>query len=150
MPLDIVQIAKGLDVETKNLQLSNALCRQEIGTFIQACQGVDDIVIACTQEKRLFDEVAGEQEKALVAPIKFVNIRETGGWSADAKQAMPKISALLAKASLPDPDPVNVVNYQSGGRLLIIGPGDVAIDWAKRLSKDLSVGVLSTGGGTLP
>jgi ferredoxin len=150
MPLDIVQIAKGLDVETKNLQLSNALCRQEIGTFIQACQGVDDIVIACTQEKRLFDEVASEQEKALVSPIKFVNIRETGGWSADAKQAMPKISALLAKASLPDADPVNVVNYQSGGRLLIIGPGDVAIDWAKRLSKDLSVGVLSTGGGTLP
>lgn len=150
MPLDIVQIAKGLDVEAKTIRLNNALCRQEIGTFIEACQGSDEIVLACTQEKRLFDEVAGEQEKALVAPIKFVNIRETGGWSADAKQAMPKISALLAKAALPDPDPVNTVSYQSGGRLLIIGPGDVAMDWAKRLSKDLSVGVLCTSSGVLP
>ena len=150
MPLDISQIAKGLGVEAKNISLSNALCRQEIGTFIGASQGVDEIVLACTQEKRLFEEVASEQEKPLVAPIKFVNIRETGGWSADAKNAMPKISALLAKASLPEPDPVNTVSYQSGGRVLIIGPGDAAIEWAKRLAKNLSVGVLCTSGGVLP
>ena len=110
----------------------------------------DEIVLACTQEKRLFDELAAEQEKPLVAPIKFVNIREMGGWSSEAKHAMPKIAALLAKASLPDPDPVNTVSYQSGGRVLIVGPADVAVDWAKRLSKNLSVGVLSISAGTLP
>jgi len=51
---------------------------------------------------------------------------------------------------LPDPDPVNTVSYQSGGRVLIVGPADVAVDWAKRLSKNLSVGVLSTSAGDLP
>ena len=150
MPLDISQIAKGLGIDSKNLSLSNALCRQEVGTFIAASQGSEEIVLACTQEKRLFEEVAQEQEKPLIAPIKFVNIRETGGWSSDAKNAMPKIAALLAKASLPEPDPVNTVTYQSGGRVLIIGPGDVAIEWAKRLAKNLSVGVLCTSGGNLP
>ena len=150
MPLEISQLAKGLGLESKDISLSNALCRQEIGTFIGASQGSDEIVLACTQEKRLFEEVASEQEKPLVAPIKFVNIRETGGWSAEAKSAMPKIAALLAKASLPDPDPVNTVSYQSGGRVLIIGPGDAAIEWAKRLAKNLSVGVLCTEGGVLP
>lgn len=38
--------------------------------------------------------------------IRFVNIRETGGWSRDAAQASPKIAALLAAARLPDPPPV--------------------------------------------
>ena len=150
MPLDVAQIAKGMGVESKNISLSNALCRQEIGNFIAATQGSDEIVLACTQEKKLFDELAAEQEKPLVAPIKFVNIREVGGWSSEARDAMPKIAALLAKASLPDPDPVNTVSYQSGGRVLIVGPADVAVDWAKRLSKNLSVGVLSTSNGTLP
>ncbi len=135
MPLDIVQIAKGLGVESKDISLSQALCRQEVGTFIGATQGADELVLACTQEKRLFEEVVAEQEKPLVAPIQFVNIRETGGWSADAKNAMPKIAALLAKASLPAPDPVNTVSYQSSGRVLIIGPGAAAIEWAQRLSK---------------
>ncbi len=150
MPLDIVQIAKGLGVESKDISLSQALCRQEVGTFIGATQGSDELVLACTQEKRLFEEVVAEQEKPLVAPIQFVNIRETGGWSADAKNAMPKVAALLAKASLPAPEPVNTVSYQSGGRVLIIGPGSAAIEWAQRLSKNLSVGVLCTDGGTLP
>ncbi len=150
MPIDIVQIAKGMGVDSKNISLNNALCRQEVGTFIAASQGSDEIVIACTQEKRLFDEVASEQEKPLIAPIKFVNIRETGGWSADAKNSMPKIAALLAMASLPEPDSVNTVNYQSGGRVLVIGPGDAAIQWAERLSKNMSVGVLCTDKGSLP
>ena len=58
MPLDVAQIAKGMGVESKNISLSNALCRQEIGNFIAATQGSDEIVLACTQEKKLFDELA--------------------------------------------------------------------------------------------
>ncbi len=50
MPIDIVQIAKGMGVDSKNISLSNALCRQEVGTFISASQGSDEIVLACTQE----------------------------------------------------------------------------------------------------
>ena len=40
---------------------------------------------------------------------------------------------LLAMATLPDPDPVPTVTYQSGGRLLIIGPlvnGGVSLEAA--------------------
>ena len=49
------------------------------------------------------------------SPIRFVNIRETGGWSRDARSAMPKIAALLAAAHLPEPDPVATVSYSEPG-----------------------------------
>ena len=55
--------------------------------------------MACTQERRLFAEL-GQQTEGAVSPIRFVNIRETGGWSRDARQATPKIAALLAAALL--------------------------------------------------
>ena len=63
-----------------------------------------DLVVACTQEQRLLGEVAEEGGRA--QEIRFVNIRETAGWSADARAATPKIAALLAMAALPDPEPV--------------------------------------------
>ena len=72
--------------------------------------------MACTQEKRLFLELA-EQSPTPVAPIRFVNIRETGGWSKDAGKAGAKIAALLAVAHLPEPEPVATVPFNSQGRL---------------------------------
>ena len=81
----------------------------------------DDVVVACTQEKRLFTALA-EQTEGACSVIRFVNIRETGGWSTDAVKATPKMAALLAAAHLPDPEPVTTVTYKSAGRLLIIGP----------------------------
>ena len=80
-------------------------------------------------------------------PIRFVNIRETGGWSKDAAQAMPKIAALLAAAQLPDPEPVPTVTYQSAGRLLIIGALDAAERAADLLADTLDVTIFSTGAG---
>ncbi len=56
------------------------------------------MVVACTQEKRLFAEVAEQTEKA-TSVIKFVNIRETGGWSKDAGAAMPKIADVRSRIS---------------------------------------------------
>ena len=64
--------------------------------------------------------------------IRFVNIRETGGWSAEARAATPKIAALLAMAALPEPEPVPRVGYKSDGQLLIVGPADAALHWAER------------------
>ena len=87
-----------------------------------------DVVVACTQEARLFGDVAEEGGKTQT--IRFVNIRETGGWSAEAPLATPKIAALLALAGLPDPDPVPRVDYRSEGQLLIVGPADAALHWA--------------------
>ncbi|HMA08992.1 MAG TPA: 4Fe-4S dicluster domain-containing protein, partial [Ramlibacter sp.] len=109
----------------ESLTRHSSLCRREAGAFQRAIQGSDEVVVACTQEKRLFAEI-GSNTEAAVAPVKFVNIRETGGWGRDAARAMPKLAALLAAAHLPDPDPVATVSYTSSGRLLIIGPLEAA------------------------
>ncbi len=82
-----------------------------------------------------------------VSPIRFVNIRETGGWSRDAKSAMPKIAALLAAASLPEPDPVSTVSYKSQGRLLIVGALDEAEQAAALVGDTLDVTIFSQGPG---
>jgi ferredoxin len=107
-------------------------------------------VIACTQEGALFSELADQAEKPLVAPLRFVNIREVAGWTQEAKTSGPKIAALLALADMPEAEPVPVVNYESQGRLLIIGAGSQAIPWAEKLSPSLDVSVLCTQPGDLP
>ena len=105
-------------------------------------------MVACTQEARLFGEIAEQAEGARVAPIRFVNIRETGGWSKDAARAMPKMAALLAAAHLPDAEPVSTVTYKSAGRLLIIGALDAAERAADLLADTLDVTIFSTGAGS--
>jgi ferredoxin len=144
MPLDAaagVQLGKALG--TSALPVATELCRREVGAYLASLDGVDDVVVACTQERSLFAELA--QQKNAVAPLRFVNIRETGGWGAQAKNALPKIAALLAAAALPDPEPVPTVDYQSAGHVLIIGPSDRALSWARRLGSQLDVSVLLTG-----
>ena len=122
------------------------MCRREAGAFLKAVQGADDVVVACTQEQRLFGELAVEAN-AKTSVIKFVNIRETGGWSADAKNASPKIAALLAAAHLPEPDPVPTVTFKSAGRLLILGELDQAEQAAALLADVLNVTLFTQGAG---
>jgi ferredoxin len=144
MPLD----PKGLGaVLNETLTLHSTLCRREAGAFQQALGQGGEVVVACTQEARLFGEIADQTEGARAVPIRFVNIRETGGWSKDAAKAGPKMAALLAAAHLPDPEPVPTVSYQSTGRLLIIGPLDAAERAAELLSDTLDVTIFSTGAG---
>jgi len=104
------------------------------------------VVVACTQEQRLFGELALEAQ-AKTSVIKFVNIRETGGWSSDAKNASPKIAALLAAAHLPDPEPVPTVTFKSAGRLLILGEMDQAEQAAALLADTLNVTIFTQGAG---
>ena len=109
----------------------------------------ENIVVACTQEQRLFSELAQATEGAqtLSAPIKFINIRESGGWSKDASKAMPKLAALLAAAHLPDPEPVSTVTYKSAGRLLIVTPASAlakAEALAVLVAETLDVTIFST------
>lgn len=129
----------------KNLPIATQLCRREIGSFLQSIEGVDEVVVACTQERPLFSELA--QQKQSVAPLRFVNIRETGGWGKESKQSLPKMAALLAAAALPDPEPVPTVDYESGGHVLIVGPAKRALPWARRLQEQMAVSVLLTEGG---
>ena len=139
-----------LDAKALGVAVHQSLCRQELGSFIKALDGSEEIVIACTQEGALFTEIAEESEKPLVAPLRFVNIREVAGWTQEAKLSGPKIAALLALADMPEAEPVPVVNYESQGRLLIVGPGSQAIPWAEKISSSLDVSVLCTEPGDLP
>ncbi|MDB5941152.1 MAG: hypothetical protein JWQ13_718 [Ramlibacter sp.] len=142
MPLQEKLLGAALREE---LTLHSTLCRREAGAFQQAIRTGAEVVVACTQEKRLFAELAQETEGA-VSPIRFVNIRETGGWSRDASQAMPKLAALLAAAHLPEPEPVPTVTYRSGGRLLVIGALQEAERAAAMLEDVLAVTVFAQGG----
>lgn len=145
MPLDPRSLGAALN---ENLTLHSTLCRREAGAFVKAIQSGDDVVVACTQEKRLFSELAQQTEGA-VSVIRFVNIRETGGWSKDASQASPKLAALLAAAHLPEPEPVSTVTYKSAGRLLIIGTLGAAERAAELLGDDLDITLFTQGAGDL-
>ena len=141
--LDPRRLAEALKTK-QSLVVHRELCRKESGAF-QAVLSEPDVIVACTQEAPLFSELASMVQSQ--ARISFLNIRETAGWSAEGKDAGPKIAALLAAAALPDPEPVPQVDYASSGRLLIIGPSDAALDWAGRLSASLDVSVLLTAKG---
>ena len=103
------------------LPLHTELCQKELARFADRADG--DVLVACTQEARLFGDVAEDGGKTQT--IRFVNIRETAGWSAEARAATPKIAALLAMAALPEPQPVPRVAFKSEGQLLIVGPASV-------------------------
>jgi len=143
MPLQPQTLGAALD---ETLTLHSTLCRRDAGAFQKAVQSGDDVVVACTQEVRLFAELA-QQTDGATSVIKFVNIRETGGWSKDASLASPKIAALLALAHLPDAEPVATVTYKSAGRVLIIGQLDAAERAAGLLSDALDVTLFSLGAG---
>src|SRR4029450_7360530 len=99
MPLDGDALARALDLPQRP-GIRTMLCQKELGIFAAEAQG--DVVVACTQEQRLLGPVAEEAGNAQT--IRFVNIRENGGWSAEAPAATPKIAALLAAAAMPEPD----------------------------------------------
>ena len=142
MPLQAKALGAALG---EPLTLHSTLCRREAGAFQQAIRSGDEVVVACTQEKRLFAEL-GTQTEGAVSPVRFVNIRETGGWSRDAAQAMPKMAALLAAARLPEPEPVVTVTYKSSGRLRVIGPLEDAERAAAMLADVLDVTLFAQGG----
>ncbi|MGH8599651.1 MAG: 4Fe-4S ferredoxin, partial [Burkholderiales bacterium] len=129
MALDGKALAQALQLD-KPLQINSELCRRHIAAFEAAVKSGEALAVACTQEAATFSEL-GEQLDAN-SDIRFLNIRETAGWSREAQDAGPKIAALLALADLPEPEPVPRVAYQSGGSLLIIGDGGAALDWAQR------------------
>lgn len=140
MPLDRDAIAAATGCN--DVVLHTSMCQGEIDGYTRSVTG--DMIVACTQEQRLLAEVADGTGN--VRAIRFVNIRETAGWSAEAPRTTPKIAALLAAAALPEPPPVPSISYRSDGQLLIVGPLEQALRWADALRAGLSVTVLATGG----
>jgi len=114
-------------------------CRTELERFRKAAANGGGVTIACTQEAPLFEEVAGEIERA--GTINFVNIRETAGWSKDSDKAGPKIAALIAASAEPVPE-TSFVPVMSDGVTLIYGKDEQAIEAAALLKEHLDVTVL--------
>ncbi|UGQ48105.1 4Fe-4S binding protein [Massilia endophytica] len=149
MPVDGKALGAALE-QGAPLDMASQLCRREVGRYLEALDGAEKLVVGCTQEQPLFSELA--EQKNRLAPIRFVNLRETGGWSVEAQQATPKMAALLAAARLPDPEPVPEVEYRSEGRALLLGPAARVLPWARRLQDQLDITVLltDTHGSSLP
>ncbi len=150
-PQALQQALQGLPgISTQGLEtVHSTLCRRQAAAFQQAAlqttQSGDELLVACTQEQRLFLELneltegaAGLQER----PIRFVNLRETAGWNRHADSATPKMAALLAAAQLPQQTPVGTVTYRSSGRVLVLGSAQAALEAASYLDSSLDVTVL--------
>ena len=136
MPLDgdaVRRACRGTVIEGRQF------CRAELERFRKAAADAETLVVACTQEAPLFREVASEVEGS--APLSFVNIRETGGWSRDAAKAGPKMAALIAARAEPAPD-IPFVPTTSEGITLIYGRDEQAIEAANLLKDQLDVTVL--------
>jgi ferredoxin len=114
-------------------------CRAELERFRKAAAGAETLAVACTQEAPLFGEVADETEGS--APLSFVNIRETAGWSDDAAKAGPKMAALIAAGTEPTPD-IPFVPLTSEGITLLYGRDEQVIEAANLLKDQLDVTVL--------
>jgi len=161
MPLNAVSGERlGAQLGGTAIPVATQLCGCDSDRFVEAVRGADTVVVGCTQERALFEELAHEQGGAggNSAPVRFVNLRETGGWSSQAYASLPKMAALLADAALPAQEPVPAVGYVSEGRVLIVGPAVMALQRAEQLQQaqdELSITVLLTdssdqGNASLP
>lgn len=141
MPLDAGAVRRGCG---GTVETADQLCRADLDIFRNALAGNEPLTVACTQEQPLFEEIVGET--AYSGDLAFANIRESAGWSSDARRSGPKMAALLAAAAEPMP-PIATVAMESGGIALILGRDEGAIDAARRLADHLDITVLLTDPG---
>ncbi|HYD31904.1 MAG TPA: 4Fe-4S binding protein [Azospirillaceae bacterium] len=120
--------------------VAHQLCRAQIERFLAALNG-EPLLVACTQEQPLFEEKIAEHRPG--TDVIFTNIRERAGWSYEAAEAHPKITALLAEAALPLPR-APAVTQRSQGAVLIYGRDEAAIEAGRRLMDRLDVTVVLT------
>ncbi|GAA0286786.1 4Fe-4S binding protein [Rhodovulum strictum] len=119
------------------------LCRAQLDRFRAALSRTEALCVTCTQEAPLFRQVA--EAEGFAGDLRFVNIRETAGWSQDARRAGPKMAALIAAGQI-EAAPFETVALDSDGVALVLGRDAVAIEAAERLAESLDITVLLTPG----
>lgn len=122
---------------------ASQLCRAQLDHFRAALGQFAEITVACTQEAPLFTELA--EEAGFAGTLRFANIRETAGWSADGHKSRAKMAALLAMSEI-EASSFEVVSLESNGVALVLGRDQVALDAARDLSESLDITVLLTPG----
>ena len=133
MPLDIKALGK---VRDEDLVCNTQLCRAQLDNVRDALKDDAPLLIACTQEAPLFEEIAAEAGRS--GAVSYVNIRERAGWSEQAGQAGPKIAALLAEAALTAPD-TPAATMESEGVALVYGRDEAALAAARQLAGRMDV-----------
>ncbi|HSF64648.1 MAG TPA: 4Fe-4S ferredoxin, partial [Paracoccaceae bacterium] len=103
---------------------AHQLCRAQLDRFRAALDTGRSVTVTCTQEDPLFREVA--EDMGAQQPVAFANIRETAGWTEQARASAPKMAAIIAAAA-EAPAPFNVVSMESQGVALVLGRDDSAI-----------------------
>src|SRR3954451_10264405 len=91
MCVDGKALASALNLESTPA-VANELCRRDVSSFEAAAKGGEDVLVACTQEAPLFSQLHSELKST--GEVRFVNIRETAGWSRESGSAAPKMAAL--------------------------------------------------------
>jgi ferredoxin len=140
MPLDGGKLARACSAESA-CEVHTQLCRAQIESFKAAVASGEPLIVGCTQEAPLFEETRAEFGPDTT--VGYTNIRERAGWAEQGRDALPKIAALLAEATLEAP-PTGTVTMKSGGECLVYGRGEAAIEAAKQLAPRLSVTVILT------
>jgi len=118
---------------------AHRLCQSELERFQTMAKDPASLTVGCTQEAPVFSAAAAEAGRT--APVNFVNIRETAGWSYDAAAAGPKMAALLAAAAEPLPE-TPFVALKSDGVVLIYGCDERAVEAGILLKEHLDITVL--------
>jgi ferredoxin len=136
MPLDASAIRRGCRCDTAS---ATQLCGAELDRFKSIASEEGPLTVGCTQQATQFTDVAAEIGRE--NSIQFANIRETAGWSSEAKSAGPKMAALLAAAAEPMP-PTSSIELQSSGIILICGRDETAVEAGNLLKDHLDVTVL--------
>ncbi len=126
-------------------RVHTALCTSQLESAAQAMRD-GDVLIACQQERAVFEDLAAELELDLPG---FVDLRDRAGWSDQGAGAGPKMAALAAEACGPAAA-MRSVDVVSEGVCLIVGPGAVILPLAEQLADALAVTALITDDAALP
>ncbi len=95
-------------------------------------------IIACQQEREIFQEIAEESGHDI---LDFIDIRDRAGWTDEGQDATPKMAALVADSLLERPA-TKLLDLHSEGRCLIVGDPETVIPVATQLADSLAVTVL--------
>ena len=142
-PIDAQALSQATGLQVR--RPCSALCTTQIDQAIAAVSD-PDAIFCCTQEARLFAQLA-EELGADAPPV--LDLRDRAGWSADPASKLPKMSALVAEALLPAA-PEKSVDVISQGLCLILGPAETTLPVAEQLKGFLGVTVLLDSAETLP
>jgi len=140
MPIDARAVARGCG--GGELRGAEQLCQAQLDRFLAALGEGRPVTVACTAQAPLFRQEA--EAAGFNGALSFVNIRETAGWSDEAKAAGPKMAALIAAAGVPMPA-TPLLPMKSEGVALILGRDATALEAAAALADTLDVTVLLTG-----